>query len=84
MLLYLDLDKLSPLFSYIDKEGIEIKPLQTQKEADPSRVAVLLNHLAKLANLDRYVYHTSDGRSLVNLKWEKTLLNQQVGPYLPT
>lgn len=39
-------------------------------------MSVLLNLLSRLAAIDRYVYHAADGRSLVNLKWEKTLTEQ--------
>jgi hypothetical protein len=29
-----------------------------------------------MANIDRHVYHAADGKSLINLKWEKTLIPQ--------
>lgn len=37
-----------------------------------------------MANLDRFVYHAHDGRSLASLKWEKTLTDYHSGNYLPS
>jgi hypothetical protein len=52
--------------------------------ANPAKVASLLNILAKFSSLDRFVYYTADGRSLLTLKWEKTLIEQQPGMQITT
>ena len=72
------------MFSLIDKSGIEVdhNPLEPVPNAD--KIATLLSLLAKYASLDRFVYHAHDGRSMVNLKWEKTLTDVRTGPYVPT
>ena len=69
MLYYLDVDQLSPIFTGIDKSGIEVD--QNKKPAIPNgnKISTMLSLLSRMANLDRFVYHAHDGRSLANLKW---------------
>lgn len=81
---YLNIDRLSPLFTLIDKAGVEVQGSKSLQEADPAKVSVLLSLLTRMAALDRFVYHTYDGRSMVSLKWEKTLLEQQSAAYIST
>lgn len=77
LLRVLDLHRIDSVFAFINKASIEVVNEKEEHKASPARVSVLLNGLAKLAELDRYVYHAQDGKSLVSLKWEKTLVPQQ-------
>jgi hypothetical protein len=83
LLMYLNIDKLNPIFTLIDKESIDVSPYKDSEKADPTKIAILLNLLSKMAALDRFVYHAADGRSLVNLRWEKTLTEQISPGYIP-
>jgi hypothetical protein len=62
---------------------VEVEPYSDNTHPDTAKIAKLLNLLSRIASLDRFVYHTADGRSLINLKWEKTLLETTNGPYVP-
>ena len=79
----LDVRRLDAVFAFVDKGGVEVVAEKEEERASAGRVGVLLNGLARLAELDRHVYHAHDGRSLVSLKWEKTLVAQQEGKQLP-
>jgi len=65
----LDIHKLDPLFTFIDKGEIEVRNPKDSLAPNPTKVFTLLNFLSKFAALDRFVYHTADGRSLISLKW---------------
>jgi hypothetical protein len=83
LVLYLNVDNLNPILSYIHKKSVEVKDLEEKKLPDPNKISILFNLISKLASLDRFVYHTSDGRSLINLRWQKTLIEQHSGSYIP-
>lgn len=84
LLRVLDINRLDHVFSIVSKASIEVINQKEEHRANPTRVSILLNGLARLAQLDRHVYHTHDGKSLVSLRWEKTLVPQQEGKNLPT
>jgi hypothetical protein len=63
----------------VDKKGIEVVNEKEDFKPSAAKVSILLNGLARLAELDRHVYHAHDGKSLISLKWEKTLVPQQEG-----
>ena len=67
--MFLDVDRLTPIFTYIDKSPIEIEGIKERDEPDAKKIATLLNLATKMVEMDRFVYHTQDGRNLVNLKW---------------
>lgn len=72
--MYLDITEVTPIFAYIDDSGVNVEEYKERTVPDPSVVSKLLHYLSQLTSVDRFVYHTQDGKSLVNLKWEKTLL----------
>jgi len=75
----LGLHRLDPIFALVDKKGIEVVNEKEDFKPSAAKVSILLNGLARLAELDRHVYHAHDGKSLISLKWEKTLVPQQEG-----
>ena len=75
----LGIHRLDPIFALIDKKGIEVFNEKEDFKPSASKISILLNGLARLAELDRHVYHAHDGKSLISLKWEKTLVPQQEG-----
>jgi len=81
---YLEVDSLDPVFALIDKGGLEVEPYLPSGQPDVKKISTLLVHLAKIASFDRFVYHSLEGRSMVNLKWEKTLTEQVSGTYIPS
>lgn len=74
---------MDPIFAFIDKSGIEVENEKEKARPNAARLSVLLNGLAKLAQLDRHLYHAHDGKSMITLKWEKTLVQQQQSKHLP-
>lgn len=82
LLRVLDVRRIDPIFAYVDKSPIEVISEKEEHRPDAAKIAVLLSGLAKLAELDRHVYHARDGRNLVSLKWEKTLVERQQGRQL--
>jgi hypothetical protein len=79
LLRVLDLHRLDPVFAFVNKSSVEVVNEKEEHRPTPARLSILLNGLARLAELDRHVYHAQDGKSLVTLKWEKTLVPQQEG-----
>ena len=84
LLSYLNVEHLNSIFMGIDKSGIEVDHRKKPAVPDAQRISVLLALLSEMANLDRFVYHAHDGRSLASLKWEKTLTDYHSGNYLPS
>jgi nicotinamidase-related amidase len=84
LLRVLDIHRLDPVFAVVDKASVEVVNEKEEHRPSASRASVLLNGLARLAELDRHLYHAQDGKSMVSLKWEKTLVPQQEGKQLPT
>jgi hypothetical protein len=80
----LDVHRLDPVFTFIDKSAVEVVNEKEEFKPDSAKLSLLLNGLAKLAQIDRYVYHAQDGKNLVSLKWEKTLVPQLESRSLPT
>lgn len=72
----LNIKKIDRVFSFIDKTPFEVSNKPEIIRPNKGKISVLLNYLSKIANIDRHVYHAADGKSLVNLKWEKTLIPQ--------
>lgn len=67
--MYLDIPNVSSIFAYVDESTVNVEDYKERTEPDPAVVSKLLNLLSQLASLDRFVYHTQDGKSLVNLQW---------------
>lgn len=67
--MYLEITEVSPIFAYIDDSQVRVEEYKERTDPDPAIVSKLLHFLSKLASLDRFVYHTQDGKSLLNLKW---------------
>ena len=67
--MYLDIPNVSSIFAYVDESTVNVEEYKERTEPDPAVVSKLLNLLSQLASLDRFVYHTQDGKSLVNLQW---------------
>lgn len=67
---------LDPVFSLVDRDHVEVPDDKEATSPSPRRVTLLLDLMAQLAQLDRHVYHATDGRSCLSLKWEKTLVEQ--------
>lgn len=84
LLRVLDIKRLDPVFSIVSKASVEVVNKKEEHRPNPAKASLLLNGLAKLAQLDRHVYHSHDGKSLVSLRWEKTLVPQQEGKDLPS
>ena len=82
LLRVLDVRRIDPIFAFVDKSPIEVANEKEEHRPDAAKIAVLLSGLAKLAEIDRHVYHAKDGKNLVSLKWEKTLVAQQEGRQL--
>lgn len=83
LLRVLDVNRLDPVFSIVSKTSIEVINEKEEHRANPTKLSLLLNGLARLAQLDRHVYHAHHGKSLVSLRWEKTLVPMQEGKGLP-
>lgn len=82
LLRVLDVRRIDPIFAFVDKRHVEVVNEKEEYRPDAAKIAVLLSGLAKLAEIDRHVYHARDGKNLVSLKWEKTLVEQQQGKQL--
>jgi hypothetical protein len=76
----LNIKNIDRVFSFIDKTPFEVSNKAEAVKPNKSKISVLLNYLSKIANIDRHVYHAADGKSLINLKWEKTLIPQSPLP----
>lgn len=61
--------RIDPIFANVNKSPIEVLNEKEEHRPDPARISVLLNGLAKLAEIDRHIYHAKDGKNLVSLKW---------------
>ena len=82
MLGVLGIHRLDPVFALIDKKAVEVVIEKEDHRPSAAKVSILLNGLARLAELDRHVYHAHDGKNLISLKWEKTLVPQQGGKHI--